>query len=231
LVGRRNATSQIEKFERRGFMRNKIVLTVLTAFIPAALSAGTITLSVTTTIPTADDYLVYIGCTVSLPSCTPLTPGDSAAAGFLGAVVPAGLITPSPVATIPNTVISGYVTAIGLATPTDVVIALANNITITSDTWSFLFTTPESQIAADLAGGTTAEKADLLSFVSLNYTDFIPLNGTGGNIGEFSNGVVVGTLGATVTASTVPEPGTLALTSLVLGGLALLRRRRQNRSR
>lgn len=211
-------------------MRNKIVLTVLAGFLPAVLSAGTLTLSVTTAIPSADDYLVYMGCTVSIASCTPVTPGDSANVAFLGAVVPAGVITPSPTAFIPDSVISGYVTAIGLATPSDVVIALGNGVAITSSTWSSLFTTPESQIAADLVGGSTAQKADLLSFFQQNYLDFIPLNGTGGNIGEFSNGVVVGTLGATVTASTVPEPGTLALTGSLLGGLALLRRRRLNRS-
>ena len=212
-------------------MQNKIVLTLLAAIMPAVLSAGTLTLSVTTGIPSADDYLIYMGCTVSIASCTPATPGDSANVAFLAAALPAGTVNPNPTATIPNSVISGYVTAIGLATPTDVVIALGNGIAITSNTWASLFTTSESQIAADLIGGSTAQKADLLSFFEQNYTDFIPLNGTGGNIGEFSNGVVVGTLGATVSASTVPEPGTFALTGSLLGGLALLRRRRLNRSR
>ena len=212
-------------------MQNKIVLTLLAAIMPAVLSAGTLTLSVTTGIPSADDYLIYMGCTVSIASCTPATPGDSANVAFLAAALPAGTVNPNPTATIPNSVISGYVTAIGLATPTDVVIALGNGIAITSNTWASLFTTSESQIAADLIGGSTAQKADLLSFFEQNYTDFIPLNGTGGNIGEFSNGVVVGTLGATVSASTVPEPGTFALTGSLLGGLALVRRRRLNRSR
>ena len=212
-------------------MQNKIVLTLLAAIMPAVLSAGTLTLSVTTGIPSADDYLIYMGCTVSIASCTTATPGDSANVAFLAAALPAGIVNPNPTATIPNSVISGYVTAIGLATPTDVVIALGNGIAITSNTWASLFTTSESQIAADLIGGSTAQKADLLSFFEQNYTDFIPLNGTGGNIGEFSNGVVVGTLGATVSASTVPEPGTFALTGSLLGGLALVRRRRLNRSR
>ncbi|HEY1757118.1 MAG TPA: PEP-CTERM sorting domain-containing protein [Bryobacteraceae bacterium] len=213
-------------------MRNKIVLTILAAMMPAVLSAGTLTLSVTTSIPSADDYLIYMGCTVSIGSCTPATPGDSANVAFLAAALPAGTVHPDPTATIPDSVLSGYVTAIGLATPSDVVIALGNGISITSSTWASLFTTPEGQIAADLLGGSTAQRADLLSFFQQNYTDFIPLNGTGGNIGEFSTGVVVGTLGATVSAGagTVPEPGTLALTGALLGGLALLRRRRLSRS-
>jgi hypothetical protein len=206
-------------------MKNKIVLTMLAAFMPAVLSAGTLTLSVTTGISSADDYLIYMGCTVSIGSCTPATPGDSANVGLLALALPAGTVSPNPTATIPNSVISGYVTAIGLASPSDVVIAVNNTVAITSNTWASLFTTPESQIAADLLGGSTLQKADLLSFFEQNYTDFIPLSGTGGNIGEFSNGVVVGTFGATLTPSSVPEPGTLALTGSLLGGLALLRRR------
>jgi hypothetical protein len=208
-------------------MRNKILLLTLAVSLPAILSATaltstTVTIDITTTIATGDDYLVFLGCTVPIGSCTPGSTGADAGVTLLGLSVPAG--TQPPVTkTIPGTIVSGYLTAIGLASPTDVVIGLTNGVTITGANWTSIFSTPESQIAADLISGNTASQADLLAFFEANLTDFASLNSVAGTLGEFSTGQIRGSY----SASTVPEPGTLALTGLLLGGLALLNRRRR----
>jgi hypothetical protein len=211
-------------------MRNKILLIVLAACVPAVLSAGaitatTITVNVTTGISTADDYLLYLGCAVPLGACNPTTgvPGI----GLIGAVVPAG-VQPPVTKTIPGTVLSGILTAVGLASPTDVVIALGSGEIITGATWASFFSTPESQIAGDLLSGSPASQTDLETFFEANLADFVPLNGVSGSVGEFSTGVVVGSFSASTAA--VPEPGTLGLTGLLLGGLAFLNRRRFSRA-
>lgn len=221
-------------------MRNKIILIAVAACMPAILSAGTIPASsalsgggllvaFTTTIPTIDDYLVILDCTVALSSCTPTSPGAGSAVYLLGASLPPLTIYPF-METICGCNVSGWAATIGLdSTGTEVVISLADTIGITgitSNTWSSLFpSTPESQIVADLTVHDTAGLADLTDFFEANLTDFVGFGATGsagGELGEFSSGVNVGNILLDVHPG--PEPGTLILTGSLLGGLLFARR-------
>jgi hypothetical protein len=204
----------------------KGLLIALAACLPAIVSANVLTTTITTTIPTIDDYLVFLGCTVALPSCTPVSAGAVSGVDLIGAVVPA-VTNASLQRTIPNNIISGYVAAFGLdTTGSHVVVGLSNSISITTNAWSDIFpSTAESQIITDLATHSGATLADLTSFFDANLTDFVPFNGIStitGQIGEFSNGIVVGSISTNL--QTIPEPSTLALTGLILAGLVVLRR-------
>jgi hypothetical protein len=211
-------------------MRNKVLFVILVMCLPTLVSAGALTLDVTTTIATSDDVTFYFGCGVTIDSCGLGAPGSygplpSGVAAYLPPVSNEPIVEDVTSCCIA----SGYTTFLGLASPSDVVIGLASDIDVTSVTWSSLFPgTSESTIAADLAVGTFANQTAIVSFLEANLTDLVPFSyGSAafpaGEIGEFSGGDVVGSLSATFPS---PEPGTLGLTGLLLGGLAFACRRR-----
>jgi hypothetical protein len=187
--------------------------------------AGTVTTTLNVTIassvPTFDDYLLFYSNGVAAFSPLGALPATTN--------LPGGVLSASY--TVPGNFTSGYVTAIGLASSSDVVVALGSGIsgsTITSG-WSSIFLASESAIATDLAtANTTALLAFLTSEYAHNSADFIAYSGTPGTgtVAEFS-GVVVGSLTVN-SGSAVPEPSTGALLGFGVGAVVLagtLRRR------
>jgi|HubBroStandDraft_6_1064221.scaffolds.fasta_scaffold102253_3 hypothetical protein len=190
---------------------------------PSPVQVGTVLNSnVTVSIPSQDDYLLYCYY-AGVYTC------GSSRLGTLPSVPAPGV--PLPGVNLPAGVTSGYVTAIGLdATLTHVVIALSSGISITGNSWNSLFPSePESTIVTDLLTGNVT---DLSNFFSANLGDFLSYSGTpvNGNIGEFSNGTVVGSLSVNLTTAT-PEPATLGLLGCGLAGLAFLHRGRSQRGK
>lgn len=184
----------------------------------SAISAGSLTFERTTTVALQNVYPVFIACTVPIGSCNAGSPLPLIHIENEG---PAPVLTNDadvfqPVNT--SIIFSGYVTYLALAqgSSSDVVVALQPGIAVSGNPWPF--STPESQIAADLAGGTTAEIANLQNFFLNNLTDFVQFNGPAGNFAEFSNGTIVGSLSAAETLA--PEPSTMALIGLTIGGLS-----------
>jgi hypothetical protein len=206
----------------------RIIALMMLALLPAALSAGPLTaysVTITTTVATEDDNVFFLGCAVSLPSCntSDFVVQARNIVGSLGVVTNDLIVNSS----IPVNFTSGYAMAIGLdaSNTSDVVISLASGITITGTDWNTLFpSTAESTISNDLL---TNNFTDLQAFFDANLTDFVAFNSASGEIGEFSTGAVVGSAEATIT----PEPGALALTAWLLGGLGFAHRRHGIRRR
>ena len=201
-------------------MRSKILLMTLAIATPALMSAGLLDTTVTIGIPTIDDYFFYIECS------TTTTPPCSQNFGPIHHGKPVPPVTDYQILnTVPGSIVSGYLTVLGLdaATGTHVVAGLASSVNIANDPWPFA--TPEATIITDLQ---TADTADLSVFFSTpaNLPDWVAYSAgtnTTGNFGEFSNGVVVGSLSVSLTA--VPEPGTLALLGCGLAALIFVRRK------
>lgn len=199
-------------------MRSKLLLVTLAIMTPTFLSAGLLDTTVTIGIPTMDDYFFYTECTA--------TPPCSVNFGVINHGNPVPAVTNYDIPqTVPGPVVSGYVSVLGLSlTGTDVVVGLASNVGIAGDPWPFA--TPEASIITDLL---TANTAALSTFFSdpANISDFVSYSAgtsTTGNLGEFSNGTVVGSL-STNLPSGVPEPGTLALLGCGLAALFFVRRK------
>jgi hypothetical protein len=202
---------------------HKIGLAALMAVSSSVLSAGSITFTVTTTIPLEDVNAVFIDCGVPIGSCN--------ASSFEALIIDDDegswpVLTDKPdVFHSINTAgfESGYFTYLALsqASPSDVVVALQSGVPIAGQNWPF--STLESTIAGWL---TTGDTTDLTNFFLANLTDFPQIKGTTGNFGEFSTGVVVGSVSSSVS---VPEPGSGTLMALGLGTLVVLYRRRKAR--
>jgi MYXO-CTERM domain-containing protein len=199
---------------------HKIALAGLVALTASVLSAGSITFNVTTTIPLEDVNAVFIDCGVPIGSCN---------GGSFEALIIDDPEGSYPVETNHPDVFngistggfeSGYFTYLALsqASPSDVVVALESGVPITGESWPF--STPESTVAGWLATGDTT---DLTNFFLANLTDFPQINGTTGNLAEFSTGVVVGS----VSGSVSPEPAAGGLMALGLLTLVVLHRRRK----
>ena len=178
------------------------------------VTTTTLNITIGSSVATFDDYLLFYS-------------GGVAAYYPLGALpattnLPGGVLSASY--TVPGNFTSGYVTAIGLASASDVVVALGSGIsssTIASG-WSSIFLASESTIATDLAtANTTALLAFLTSEYANNSADFIAYSGTPGTgtVAEFS-GVAVGSLTVN-SGSAVPEPSTGVLLGLGMGGVIL----------
>lgn len=209
-------------------MRNAILVTLLTAGMPLVTLADTLTVDITTTVPTTHDYLVYLACTVALSSCSASSPGATAGIALIGASEPASTFAPI-VETIPSGIISGYVTAIGLDSAS-VVIGLNDSVPVKTSEWSSLFSpTVESTIATDLTAGSSSDLTNLVHFFEAHLGDTLSFSLGGapltGQLGKFTKGVVVGTIDPTI--DTTPEPGTLTLTGTLLAGLIFLWHRRR----
>ncbi len=200
----------------------KIVSMVLMACLPSMVSAGTIVTPLSVTIPTQNFYNMFILCTVPIGSCNASSPIPLIIVELEAAIRPAGAGL-DPINGV-NTSIgqSGYITWIALdqSAPQDVVIGLRNGFVNVGDPWPF--STPETQLAADLLAGGASATADLRSFFLSNLTAFPQVLGTGGTMYRFSAATVAGTIGPTVIT---PEPALGALTAVALLALALLRRR------
>jgi len=209
---------------------NKIALAALMACMPAVLyagsiSAGTLYVNLTTTIAVDDLTPIFILCTVPIGSCNAGSPNPLIHIENEGSVPVLTNAQDTFGGINTNIVVSGYITYLALAQSnhSDVVIGLANGISFVGAPW--IFSTPESQIATDLAGGAPAQLLDLRNFFLNNLSDFNQLNGLTGNFAEFSTGVNVGSLAST--AVLAPEPSTGALTALTLGAVVLFHRRRK----
>jgi hypothetical protein len=167
----------------------------------APVTTTTLNITIGISVATFDDYLLFSSGGVTeyyalgaLPSTT---------------LLPGGVLSRSYV--VPGNFTTGYVTAIGLASSTDVVLGLGSGISnaaITSG-WSSIFLSPEAAIATDLATANTAAlTAFFTSELANNSADFIAYSSTPstGNVAEFSSSQV-GMLTVS-SASTVPEPST-----------------------
>lgn len=146
------------------------VLAVMMMCLPAMVSGGTLIVNVATTIALQDIYPVFILCNdVPAASCNPSAPlplihteNEGSAPAF-----PSGVQD-----TFHNinfsSLWSGYITYIALpqGSPSNVVIALRNGFVIAGSPWPF--STPESQIATDLLGGSQAQQTDLVNFFLSN---------------------------------------------------------------
>jgi hypothetical protein len=201
---------------------HKIGLAALMAVSSSVLSAGSITFTVTTTIPLEDVNAIFIDCGVPIGSCN---------ASSFEALIIDDAEGSWPVKTNSPDVFngistggfeSGYFTyfAQSQASPSDVVVALQSGVPITGQNWPF--STAESTVASWL---TTGDTTDLTNFFLANLTDFPQINGTTGNFGEFSTGTVVGQVSGAVS----PEPASGALMALGFGTLVVLYRRRKAR--
>jgi hypothetical protein len=181
----------------------------------APVTTTTLNVTIASSVATFDDYLLFYS-------------GGVAAYFPLGALpattlLPGGVLSRSY--TVPGNYISGYVTAIGLATSADVTVALGTGIagsTITAG-WSSIFLASESAIATDLAtANTTALTAFMTSELANNPADFIAYSGAPGtgNVAEFS-GTQVGTL-IVSSGSAVPEPSTGVFLGFGVGAVILV---------
>jgi hypothetical protein len=194
------------------------ILSVATLGLGMLAHAGTVTttlnVTVASSVPTFDDYLLFYS-------------GGVAAFVPLGALpattnLPGGVLSSSY--TVPGNFTSGYVTAIGLASASDVVVGLGSGISNTAiaSGWSSIFLASESSIATDLAtANTTALVAFFTSELANNSTDFIAYSGTAqtGSVAESSSSVVGSlTVGS---GSAVPEPSTGALLGVAMGVVVL----------
>lgn len=201
-------------------------LAMLMLGLSSAVSAGTLVVSVTTTSALDDVYPVFILCNdVPAASCNsgapqPLihTENEDMFPAF-----PSGGLDPFKNVNF-STLWSGYITYVALApgSSSDVVIGLAPGFVTAGSPWPFL--TPESQIAADVQGGSQAQQTDLVNFFLNNLSAFPQMGSQGAQVGtfwEFSNAVDVGSL----SAAEAPEPSTVSFVGVAFGALIFVRRR------
>jgi hypothetical protein len=188
--------------------------------LPAMVRGGTLSVTITTTIAVQDPYSVFIVCNdVLAVSCNqnalfPLISiqGDKSAPAF-----PNGVTNNFNNINF-SSLWSGYITFIALPqdSSSDVVVALRNGFITAGSPWPF--STPESQIAADLLGGSQAQQTDLTNFFLNNLSAFSQIgsqDAQNGTFWKFSNAVAVGSL------STTPEPSTITLMAPAVLALAL----------
>jgi hypothetical protein len=205
-------------YSRQMKIRCSSLLAVLTMCLPAVVSGSAFVVSVTTTIPVQDVYPVFILCDgVPAASCNPqalfpliLTDNEGSWPAFPNG----GHDVFQPVNLTP--LWSGYITYIALAqgSSSNVVIGLRNGFVSTGSPWPF--STPESQIAADVLGGSQAQQTDLINFFLNNLNDFTTMGSQDSQMGtfwEFSNAVNVGSLSATA----APEPSSVVFMAAALG--------------
>jgi hypothetical protein len=171
----------------------------------------TLNVTISSNTATANDYLLFYA---------------NGVAGFssLGTLPSTGGIPVTNSYTVPGSFTSGYATVVGLATPSDVVVALGSGIS-TSSAWSTIFLANEATIATDIAtANTSALTAFLTSEYAHNSGDFVTFSGTPGtgNAVEFSNNLI-----GSLTISTAPEPSTIGL--LGCGICALFAAKKKNR--
>jgi hypothetical protein len=185
---------------------NMIAAATLSCGLLAHAGAITTTLNVTiaTNAATAHDYLLFFS-------------NGTAQAVSLGTLPSTLGIPVTESIVVPGDFTSGYVTAVGLASATDVVVALGSGISSTTiaSGWSSIFLASESTIATDLATGNTAALTSFLTTEHANNpADFIVYSGTpgAGNVAEFS-GTIIGSLSVNsgTAAAAVPEPSTVGL--------------------
>lgn len=185
---------------------------LLTALAAIPCAGNTIVGSITIDVNVLDAYQPFSLCGPNFTDCLPgsVNPLGDVSAGtysFGGDV---------------NGFQSAYVSAFGLdAANGDVIVGLNNGVSAVGNPWPF--STPESTIASYLSGGTAADQAALLTFFDDNFSYWLAPTLTNVSVGqlvEFSNGVSVGTIGATIT----PEPGSFGPAAFMLAGLFLARR-------
>jgi hypothetical protein len=194
-----------------------LILLALPGVLPASLVNQLLVTNVTSTVNTTDDYLVFIACNAAFgtipAACSIALPVQI----NHGNPVPAGTFTNQEPVSSPISISNGFLTAIGLdSTGTHVVIGLENIVS------SWPFATPESTVISYLQ---TANGAGLSAFFDTNLSGTIPETSsfwipympgtiTTGNLEEFSGGIAIGTLSATLIS--VPEPRTLGITGFLL---------------
>jgi hypothetical protein len=204
------------------------VLPVMMLFLPVVASGGTLDVTVTWTVPLQNVYPVFILCDgVQAASCNqnavlPLILTENEGSGP-GLPPGNGQDLFQPINFTP--LWSGFITYIALpqGSTSNVVIGLANGVVTAGSPWPFV--TPESQIAADVLGGSQAQQQDLINFFLANLSDFPQMGSAGaqvGNIWEFSNAVSIGSYSA---AQLTPEPSTMELAGAAFVCLLLAGRR------
>jgi hypothetical protein len=155
--------------------------------VPAVVSGGTLIVDITTTVAVQASYPVFILCNdVTAASCNPNAPlplihtenGGSAPALSNGVQDTFKNINF-------NSLWSGYITYIALAqgSTSDVDIGLKNGFVTSESAWPF--STPESQIAADVLGGSQAQQTDLVNVFLSNLSDFPPMGSQDSETGTF----------------------------------------------
>jgi hypothetical protein len=206
---------------------SKILLIAMALALPAVLCAETVNLvaTVTSTVNTVDDYLVFVACTAAPPGCTVALPVQI----DNGNLAPAGTYPVQESVTSGVPITSGLLTVIGLdaSNLNEVVVGLCCS-SFVGNPWPFdtgPFGTAESTIASDLQNSSALA---LAGFFQNNLSGDVPETPsfwlsyaagttTNGNLVAFSNGTPVGTLSAALTAPT-PEPATFGITSFLLAG-------------
>ena len=199
-------------------LRLALAMMCLPAVVSGATVNGTLVVNLTTTIPVQVAYPVFILCNdVPAASCNPSAPLPLIHTENGGSAPP---LPPGTQDTFKNinfsSLWSGYITFVALpqGLPSDVIIGLRNDFITAGSPWPF--STPESQIAADLLGGSQAQQTDLVNFFLNNLSAFPQMGSQGGQAGtfwEFSNAVNVGSFSATNIVAT-PEPSTILLMGL-----------------
>jgi hypothetical protein len=212
------------------------VLAVMMMCLPTMVSGGSLIVNINTTIALQDFYVAFILCNdVLATSCNTSALFPLIHIEKRGSIIPAFPDGAQDEFDNLNfsSLWSGYITYIALPqdSSSNVVIALRNGFVTAGSPWPFL--RPESQIAADLVGGSLAQQQDLRGFFLNHLSAFTQIgsqDAQAGTFWEFSNAVDVGSL-----SEASPEPSTMPLMALALAvltlGAAVSRVRRSTRSK